>query len=33
MAVLLTEGQAGDNPQLLPLLDTIRVRRPGRGRP
>ncbi|GAA0231837.1 IS5 family transposase [Cryptosporangium japonicum] len=27
MAVRLTEGQAGDNPQLLPLLDEVRVPR------
>jgi transposase len=33
MAVLLTEGQAGDNPQLLPLLAAIKVRRDGPGRP
>lgn len=33
MSVLLTAGQAGDNPQLLPLLDQIRVRRAGAGRP
>ena len=33
MAVLLTAGQAGDNPQLLPLLDSIRVPRGGPGRP
>ena len=33
MAVLLTAGQAGDNPQLLPLLDAIRVPRRGPGRP
>jgi transposase len=33
MAVRLTEGQAGDNPQLLPLLDEVRVARPGPGRP
>ena len=33
MAVLLTAGQAGDNPQLLPLLDGIRVPRVGPGRP
>jgi transposase len=33
MVVTLTEGQAGDNPQLLPLLDQVRVARPGRGRP
>jgi transposase len=32
MAVLLTAGQAGDNPQLLPLLDSIRVPRGGPGR-
>jgi transposase len=31
--VLLTPGQAGDNPQLLALLDQISVRRPGPGRP
>jgi transposase len=32
--VLLTAGQAGDNPQVEPLLDTIRVHagRPGRPR-
>lgn len=29
MRVLLTPGQAGDNPQLLPLLDGIRVARIG----
>lgn len=33
MAVRLTAGQAGDNPQLLPLLDEISVGRPGPGRP
>jgi transposase len=33
MAVLLTPGQAGDNPQLLPLLDEVSVPRPGPGRP
>jgi len=33
MSVILTAGQDGDNPQLLPLLDQITVRRPGRGRP
>jgi transposase len=33
MSVLLTPGQDGDNPQLLPLLEDIRVRRPGAGRP
>jgi transposase len=33
LRVLLTPGQAGDNPQLLPLLDGIRVARVGPGRP
>jgi transposase len=33
MSVILTPGQAGDNPQLLPLLDQINVGRAGRGRP
>ncbi len=33
MAILLTAGQAGDNPQLLPLLDQVRVARLGPGRP
>lgn len=33
ISVLLTPGQAGDNPQLLALLDQISVRRPGPGRP
>jgi transposase len=33
MAVLLTPGQAGDNPQLLPLLDEVSVARVGPGRP
>ena len=33
MSILLTPGQAGDNPQLLPLLDQIAVRRDGPGRP
>jgi transposase len=33
MAVLLTAGQAGDNPQLLPLLDEVSVARTGPGRP
>ena len=33
MATLLTPGQAGDNPQLVPLLDQIRVGRDGPGRP
>lgn len=30
---MLTPGQAGDNPQLLAVLDAIRVHRPGPGRP
>ena len=30
---MLTPGQAGDNPQLLAVLDAIRVDRPGPGRP
>lgn len=33
MSIILTPGQAGDNPQLLPLLDQINVRRDGPGRP
>ena len=33
MAALLTAGQAGDNPQLLPLLDEVAVARGGPGRP
>ena len=33
ISILLTPGQAGDNPQLLPLLDQISVRREGPGRP
>jgi transposase len=33
LSVILTPGQDGDNPQLLPLLDQIRVPRPGPGRP
>ena len=32
MSVLVTPGQAGDNPQLLPLLDQVEVRSPGPGR-
>lgn len=34
LAIVLTEGQAGDNPQLQPLLEAIRVHggRPGRPR-
>lgn len=33
IAVLLTAGQAGDNPQLLPLLEQVSVARPGPGGP
>jgi transposase len=33
MSVILTPGQDGDNPQLLPLLDSISVRCSGHGRP
>ena len=33
MSVILTPGQDGGNPQLLPLLDGIRVRRTGKGAP
>jgi hypothetical protein len=33
MRVLITTGQAGDNPQLLPPLDGIRVARVGPGHP
>ncbi|WP_226359375.1 transposase [Pseudonocardia sp. ICBG601] len=33
MSIILTPGQAGDNPHLLPLLDQIRVGRDGPGRP
>lgn len=33
MSVILTPGQAGDNPQLLPLLDQVSVGRNGPGRP
>ena len=31
--MIITPGQGGDNPQLLPLLDAIRVPRIGPGRP
>lgn len=31
--MIITPGQAGDNPQLLPLLDQVSVRRDGPGRP
>ncbi|GAB3873311.1 hypothetical protein GCM10027610_140260 [Dactylosporangium cerinum] len=33
LSILLTEGQAGDNPQLLALLDHIAVNAPGPGAP
>ena len=33
MSAILTPGQAGDSPQLLPLLDRIAVGRDGPGRP
>lgn len=33
MAILVTAGQAGDNPQLLPLLEQVSVARAGPGRP
>ena len=33
LSLLLTAGQAGDNPQLLPVLDAICVPRRGPGRP
>jgi transposase len=33
LSILLTPGQAGDNPQLLALLDAIAVNEPGPGRP
>lgn len=33
MSIILTPGQDGDNPQLLPLLDGISVRRAGKGAP
>jgi transposase len=33
MSIILTAGQAGDNPQLLPLLDQIEVGHDGPGRP
>lgn len=32
MSILVTPGQAGDNPQLLPLLDQVKVRRRWGGR-
>lgn len=33
LAFLLTPGQAGDSPQMIPVLQRIRVPRPGPGRP
>lgn len=33
MRIILTPGQSGDNPQLVPLLDNISVARTGPGRP
>ena len=33
MSILITPGQAGDNPQLLALLDEVSVARVGPGRP
>jgi len=33
MSIICTPGQAGDNPQLLPLLDQVSVSRDGPGRP
>jgi transposase len=33
LRIIVTPGQAGDNPQLLPLLDGIGVARAGPGRP
>jgi transposase len=33
MSIILTPGQAGDNPQLLPLLDKVTLGRDGPGRP
>ena len=33
LSILLTPGQAGDNPQLFPLLDAIEINQPGAGRP
>lgn len=33
LAYLLTPGQAGDCPQLIPVLQQVRVNRPGPGRP
>ncbi len=33
LSMTVTAGQAGDNPQLVPVLDQISVRRDGPGRP
>jgi transposase len=33
MSIVITPGQAGDNPHLLALLDQLKVRRAGPGRP
>ena len=33
LSMLLTAGQRGDSPQFIPVLDRIRVPRPGGGRP
>jgi transposase len=33
MSILVTPGHAGDNPQLLPLMDQVNVRTTGPGRP
>ena len=33
MSIVITPGQAGDNPQLVALLDQVAVRRDGPGRP
>lgn len=33
LSIVLTPGQAGDNPQLLPVLDAVRIPGPGPGRP
>jgi len=33
LSILITAGQRGDSPQFIPVLDGIRVPRPGPGRP
>jgi transposase len=33
LSVLITAGQAGDNPQLIPLIDAISIKPAGLGRP